>query len=56
MKCKCGTEMIISEWDGWVWMCFYCDYVGRKATDEEIKELEIKPQVLKDALKKVESL
>lgn len=37
---KCKTPMIISSWDGWVWMCFHCDYVGREATDEEIERQE----------------
>ena len=27
--------MVIDEWNGWVWTCFNCDYVGREATDEE---------------------
>ena len=41
MLCStCGTEMVISEWDGWVWVCFICDNIGRPATTEEIEELE----------------
>ena len=41
MKCpECGVEMIIDEWGGWKWTCFFCDYVGRDATGEEIEELE----------------
>jgi len=43
MNCpKCNTPMVISEWDGWVWMCFHCDYTGRLATDEEVREYEDK--------------
>ena len=37
---KCQAPMIISEWDGWVWMCFNCDYVGGDATEEEIKHYD----------------
>lgn len=37
---KCKTPMIISSWDGWRWMCFHCDHVGREATDEEIEKQE----------------
>lgn len=33
---RCKSPMIVSTWDGWRWMCFHCDYVGREATDEEI--------------------
>ncbi len=41
MECsECGTQMIISEWDGWVWICLHCDHVGRNATPEEIEEYE----------------
>lgn len=41
MNCpKCGTEMIIDEWNGWVWTCFHCDYIDRQATDKEIEEWE----------------
>ena len=32
--------MVISAWDGWKWMCFNCDHVGRSATDSEIEEQE----------------
>lgn len=43
MKCpECGNEMIISEWDGWIWMCFFCDYQGKTATDDECLEYEKK--------------
>lgn len=36
MKCpECDAEMFISEWEGWVWMCPFCDYIGREATYEE---------------------
>ena len=36
MNCpKCKAPMVIDEWNGWVWTCFNCDYVGREATDEE---------------------
>ena len=34
---KCGTEMIISEWDGWVWRCYHCDYIGIEATNDEVE-------------------
>lgn len=37
---KCKAPMIISSWDGWRWMCFHCDNIGRKATDEEIERQE----------------
>jgi hypothetical protein len=44
MKCPkcvlCKQEMIISEWDGWVWMCPVCDYEGESATDIEVEEWE----------------
>jgi len=40
-KCiLCKQEMIISEWDGWVWMCPVCDYEGESATDIEVEEWE----------------
>jgi hypothetical protein len=32
---KCGIIMVIDEWGGWRWTCFYCDYIGREATDKE---------------------
>lgn len=36
MKCpKCNNEMIISEWDGWIWLCVFCDYEGHIATPDE---------------------
>jgi len=36
MTCpNCGTQMVIDEWGGWMWTCFYCDFVGREATYEE---------------------
>ena len=38
MRCKnCKEEMIISDWDGWIWMCPACDATGRKATIREIQ-------------------
>jgi len=41
MNCpKCGTDMVIDEWNGWIWNCFNCDFVGRVATDEEIEKQE----------------
>ena len=42
MKCpKCKkADMIIDEWNGWVWTCFICDYVGRSASYAEIKNFE----------------
>ena len=41
MKCpKCNCNMYISAWDGWIWLCYNCDYHGRRATDEEIEEDE----------------
>lgn len=43
MKCKkCGTSMIIDEWNGWVWACFNCDNISRKATNKEISIEETK--------------
>ena len=36
MNCpKCGAQMVIDEWGGWMWTCFLCDFVGLEATDEE---------------------
>lgn len=36
MKCpKCNNEMIISEWDGWIWLCVFCSHEGQTATPEE---------------------
>jgi len=32
---KCGNEMIISEWDGWIWLCVFCDREGPISTSEE---------------------
>ena len=32
--------MIISEWQGWIWICPFCDCEGRKATEKEIEEYE----------------
>lgn len=37
---KCEAVMVISEWDGWIWVCFHCDNIGRAATYEEIEKLE----------------
>lgn len=37
---KCKANMAISEWDGWVWMCLYCDHLGRHASDAEIEAQE----------------
>jgi len=40
MKCKlCNSEMIIDEWNGWVWTCFLCDHT-KIATKLEIKKYE----------------
>ena len=41
MKCPiCGEGMVISEWDGWKWVCFFCGHEDRIATDIEIEEYE----------------
>ena len=41
MKCpKCNNEMVISEWDGWIWFCFFCWYEGQVATPEELEEYD----------------
>ena len=41
MKCPiCGEGMVISEWDGWKLVCFFCDHEDRIATDIEIEEYE----------------
>ena len=41
MDCKkCGGVMVIDEWNGWVWMCFNCDAVGRLATNDEVEAQE----------------
>ena len=41
MKCKkCGAELVIDEWNGWVWACFNCDTIWRRATLREVKKNE----------------
>ncbi len=36
MECpKCNNEMIISSWDGWRWLCFFCGHKGHISTPEE---------------------
>lgn len=41
MVCKkCGIEMVIDEWNGWVWTCFLCDITGRNATYKESEKQE----------------
>lgn len=41
VKCKkCNGWMFIDEWNGWRWGCMLCDIVGRKATNQEIKNHE----------------
>ena len=61
MKCKlCKTEMIIDEWNGWVWTCFNCDYIQRKATCKEIERHErnmneIYSQASKQDVSKIEN-
>jgi hypothetical protein len=41
MVCQiCGIEMVIDSWNGWVWTCFNCDYVGRLATETEVDNQE----------------
>jgi len=37
---KCKAEMIIDEWEGWIWICINCGHEGREATNEEIQEYE----------------
>lgn len=37
---ECETRMIIDEWGGWRWLCFNCEYEGRLASPEEIKQWE----------------
>jgi len=44
-ECKAEAEMIIDEWNGWVWFCCNCWFKGREATDEEIEEYEKENQV-----------
>ena len=40
-KCaNCGCEMVINDWEGWVWECFHCDHKGRLATEEQIEHQE----------------
>ncbi len=34
---KCNAPMMISSWDGWVWLCFNCSYQGRVATEQEVQ-------------------
>ena len=31
---------MVSEWDGWIWLCYNCDYQGEKATDKEVEKWE----------------
>lgn len=40
MKCDCGADMILDEWEGWIWTCFNCGKVGRPATNKEVKKYE----------------
>jgi len=41
MRCnECDAEMIIDEWNGWIWYCYNCGHEGRNATSKEIEELE----------------
>ena len=47
MKCKCGYEMTINTWHGWVWECIPCNYIGRPATDKEIEDYERNTTVTK---------
>ncbi len=36
MKCPdCNNEMVISSWDGWIWLCVFCSHEGQTATPEE---------------------
>ena len=50
MKCeKCDGELVIDDWNGWVWTCLFCDTEYRKATNEEIEEWE---ETLERILKK----
>ena len=41
MECPaCGNEMIISSWDGWIWLCVFCGHEGPTATPEEQAEYD----------------
>ena len=41
MKCKnCKSYLFIDTWNGWVWTCYNCGHIDRKATDEEILKFE----------------
>jgi len=41
MDCpKCGGCAIISEWDGWRWMCIHCGWIGREASKAAIEHQE----------------
>lgn len=41
MKCPdCNNEMIISSWDGWIWLCVFCGHEGPTATPEEQAEYD----------------
>lgn len=33
---RCGSPLIIDEWDGWHWVCWHCEYDGGPATNKEI--------------------
>ena len=37
--CK-KRNLVIDEWNGWIWACFFCGYEGDYATKEEVGELE----------------
>lgn len=36
----CKSEMYISTWDGWIWMCPICDHKDREASSAEIDAQE----------------
>ena len=39
MECpKCHNKMIISSWDGWIWLCVFCGHEGHTPTPEEQSE------------------
>jgi len=52
---KCKAPMVIDHWYGWRWTCFNCDYVGRKATNEETEQQEKEYENRKKAGKTVQS-
>jgi ssDNA-binding Zn-finger/Zn-ribbon topoisomerase 1 len=50
---KCGTPMIIDEWEGWIWFCGNCEAEGEYANTEEIKQQESEVLLILESLKRL---